>query len=124
MVVPSQGSDTSFPPCLRIRRSREFGRVRREGKRLTTRHFIIYYLNTDSEGRLGLTVSRKVGGAVQRNRVKRLVREFYRLHRQLLPPHTDFSIIAKVGAADLDFDGLRRELMVLSENPARARTLP
>lgn len=48
--------------------------------------------------RLGITVSRKVGGAVERNRIKRLVREHFRLNRQLLKKPLDINLIARQAA--------------------------
>ncbi len=52
--------------------------------------------------RIGLTVSRRVGGAVLRNRIKRRIREWFRTHRELLPSGVDLVVIARRGAGELD----------------------
>ena len=52
------------------------------------------------KSRLGVTVSRKVGGAVQRNRIKRLARDFFRRNRQLIKGCWDINLIARKGAAE------------------------
>ncbi len=62
------------------------------------------------EPRLGLVVTRRVGKAVVRNRIKRLVREFYRLHREKIPPAHDIVIIPKVGAKKLAYAQVAEEL--------------
>ncbi len=59
--------------------------------------------------RLGLAVTKRLGKAVKRNRVKRLLREFFRRHREMLPPE-DLVIMAKKGAADLDYHQVQEEL--------------
>lgn len=59
--------------------------------------------------RLGLAVTRRLGKAVRRNRVKRLLREFFRRHKMELPPQ-DIVIMAKKGAADLDYRQVEEEL--------------
>jgi ribonuclease P protein component len=64
---------------MRLRTGAEFGRVFEKGIRLSGRLFILVGLeNTHGHDRLGLTVSRKVGGAVSRNRARRLIREGFR----------------------------------------------
>lgn len=67
----------------------------------------------DGPPRIGITVTRKVGNAVQRNRVKRVVREVFRRNRERFPRGCDIVWIARDGAPDLGYDE------VLSEVPAR-----
>lgn len=78
-------------------------------------HFVLLWKQSeDGTVRLGITVSRKVGNAVVRNRIKRLVREFYRLNKShFVLAH--YNIIAKRGAEQLDFQRLSRELVNVLE---------
>ncbi|MFC1889174.1 ribonuclease P protein component [Thermodesulfobacteriota bacterium] len=98
----------------RIRRSSDFTRITREGKRIPSRHFIIFFLNNDLDrNRLGITASRKVGGAVVRNKVKRSIREVFRTNRNLLPPGGDVVVIARHNASEADYAQVRDELVTL-----------
>jgi ribonuclease P protein component len=98
-----------FPPSLRLRKRAEFLRLSNAGKKLHQPHFIVIYLCTqDGSCRFGVTVSRKVGNAVTRNRIKRLVREICR-HAITVRP-AEYSIIARKGAETLDLAAVRDEL--------------
>ncbi|WP_459861050.1 ribonuclease P protein component [Desulfuromonas carbonis] len=106
---------SGFGPGLRLRHSRDFSRLRQGGRKIHTRHFVIYLLTRpDGSCRLGLTVSRKVGGAVQRNALKRFLREWFRLTIGELPPHTDISVVARSNAGNLGFSDIREELKCLA----------
>ncbi len=90
----------------RIRCSRDYQRVSRVGRRLASEYFVVLvaserHLAEGEQRRLGITVSRKVGGAVVRNRVKRMVRQWFREHRQKLPRGCDLVVIARSPSADL-----------------------
>ena len=86
---------------MRLRRRAEYVEVQRDGKKLHGRHVLaLARKRSDPElvGRLGITVTKKVGNAVVRNRIKRLVREWMRLHGWV-PIGWDIVVVAKDTAA-------------------------
>jgi ribonuclease P protein component len=87
----------------RLTRSSEFERVYRHGRSTANRHLVLYtFANPASiEPRLGLSVSRKVGGAVQRNRIKRLLREAFARESGWLSRGQDVVVVARPDAGDL-----------------------
>jgi ribonuclease P protein component len=86
--------------------------VQRSGRRTHTESFVfVHRKGPRAETRLGVTVSKKVGGAVARNRIKRRVREVFRTRRHELPPGLDVVVIAKRGADGLTFNEICRELL-------------
>ena len=93
----------------RLSRSAEFDRVFREGRSHASRQLVVYAFpnaaEAGSEPRLGVSVGRKVGGAVQRNRVKRLLREAFRALSPELPAGYDFVVVARPDAASFATDG-------------------
>jgi ribonuclease P protein component len=96
----SERSSASFPKRARLRKRDEFLRVQRVGRRNHTEHFVVLRApGLGSTGRIGITVSTRVGNAVVRNRIKRLVREIVRGAWRGLQPPDDIVVIAKPGAA-------------------------
>ena len=92
-----------FDTSKRLTNSRQFSKVLRQGQTQRNPLFVIVSLpNDQATGRLGVTVSKKVSKkAVQRNRIKRLIRETFRHHHSQLKNH-DFVIIARGHAAKAD----------------------
>ncbi len=93
----------------RLSRSGDFDRVYRDGTSTATRYLVLYSFprgETDAEDvRLGVSVSRKVGGAVERNRVKRALREAFWGLAEELPPDHDFVLVARPEIGTLVADG-------------------
>jgi ribonuclease P protein component len=87
-------------------------RVQGGGRKIHTDSFLVFVLPRRDPGatRIGVTASRKVGGAVQRNRVKRLVREAFRRHKLLFPGGLDIVFVAKKNAVEAEYDQVVREI--------------
>jgi ribonuclease P protein component len=92
----------------RLSRSGEFERVYREGRSHASRYLVVYAFprsEDDSDARLGVSVGRKLGGAVERNRIKRLLREAFWVNAESLTPGHDFVIVARPDAGELASSG-------------------
>ena len=96
----------TFSRSSRVRHRREFTRIQSAGIRARAHAFTVVALHqARTEARLGCAISKRVGNAVVRNRVRRLLREIFRRVSAELPP-VDFVIIANPPAAELAFKGL------------------
>ena len=92
----------SFTKADRILKRQDFIQLARIGQKIQNQHFIAkFYLNDFGIPRLGITVTRKVGNAATRNRIKRLTREYFRLNRHDFEGSWDINIIAKMKADEL-----------------------
>ncbi|MBM4318666.1 MAG: ribonuclease P protein component [Deltaproteobacteria bacterium] len=110
---PAAGGATAcFGRRWRLLRRGDFLRVQERGKKLVSDHFLVFSIaNGLDHPRLGITVSRKVGNAVIRNRVKRLVREVFRTEKQSFPAGRDLVVIAHPSAVGLSLAEVRSELL-------------
>ena len=97
----------------RIKQGRDFAKVRQGGERVVKGCLIANWLRLpeDARSRLGVVVGRKVGGAVIRSRVKRLLRESFRLHQHELTQPLDLVLVARPSIAEKDFSGVERDFL-------------
>jgi ribonuclease P protein component len=107
----AEGADAGRGPRRRrLSRSAEFERVYRQGRSKANRFLVLYAFpreTTESDDatdgpRLGLSVSRKVGGAVERNRIKRVLREIFWAQAERLPGDADYVVVARPDVRELD----------------------
>lgn len=87
----------SFGRAQHVRKRVEFQEIQAAGRRVTTPHFalVVYGRAPAAAARLGITVSRRAGNAVRRNRAKRLIREAFRATRELWPDDVDLVVVVR-----------------------------
>jgi len=98
----------SFPKSNRILKRKDFLRLSKKGQKIHNKLFILVYCCNKDErknsSRLGVTVSKKVGRACKRNRIKRLIREYFRVNKYAIKKACDINIIAKKEVANQSSD--------------------
>jgi ribonuclease P protein component len=134
--VTGRPSGGRGPKRRRLSRSAEFERVYRQGRSKSNRFLVLYAFPRDEESgeagdegpRLGLSVSRRVGGAVDRTRVKRLLREAFWSEAERLPAGSDYVVVARPDARELaerdGMGGIRTALAELVDGLARPAGAP
>ncbi len=87
-----------------LRKNREFQEVYKKGVSFANRYFVMYVLENNQEvNRLGISVSKRTGNSVVRHRVKRLVKESYRLHEDIFNSGLNIVIVARASAASVNY---------------------
>jgi ribonuclease P protein component len=110
--------------AARLRRRREFVEVQQRGRRLFSGELLVLALGSGGTvPRIGITVSSRVGNAVERNRVKRWIREAWRGLAEVYPP-ADVVVIARPTAKTMGLEGARRALAAARAALVRAQGEP
>ena len=126
---PNSGRSTKR---RRLSRSAEFERVYRQGRSRGNRFLVVYTFPREADApegdgpRLGLSVSKRVGGSVERSRAKRVLREAFKAEQELLAPDADYVLVARPALRELDeregLEGIRgalRELLQAASGAGR-----
>ena len=99
-----------------LKTNRDFRRVYHKGTSAVRPCLVVYARRTGAaENRLGITVTAKVGKAHTRNRVRRRLREIYRLHEQTIRPGYDLVVVARTRAAGAEYSRLEKEFLSASK---------
>ncbi len=99
-----------------LRKNREFQEVYKNGVSFANRYFVMYVLENDQEcNRLGISVSKKTGNSVVRHRVKRLVKESYRLHEDIFNSGLNIVIVARASAAFVTYKKVESAVLHLGK---------
>lgn len=97
---------------FRIKKNEEFALVFEHGKSVANRQFVIYYLHKKGQPhfRLGLSVNKRIGKAVKRNYIKRVIREIFREWQDELKKEYDYVVIARKPTAEMDYHEMKKSL--------------
>jgi ribonuclease P protein component len=105
-------TDQRFPRTYRLTARRQFVEVYNRGRKARRSAFTVFGLANDLEHcRLGLTVTRRIGNAVERNRIKRILRDAFRRHREELQVPMDLVINAYSAVLEMPFEQLQHEML-------------
>ena len=98
--------------CYRIKKSQEIEQVMKKGVSRANPYFIVYkYAKNDNDNfRIAISVGKKIGKAVERNKVKRYIRNVTTEHKHEMNPNYDYFVIARKGVKDLDYVTFKENL--------------
>ena len=112
--------EQKFPKEERLRKRKDFTEIFDKGKKTYSSHLILFCKANSGQGvRVGITASRKVGTAVVRNRVKRLIREYYRQHKSFFTVKFDYSLVVKQSFSRLSKREAEEQLSALLKRSNR-----
>ncbi len=95
-----------------LKNTRQFSRVYKRGKSVKNYNLVVYYLkNNENKINLGISISKKVGNAVIRNRVRRLIKENFRLHMDKIKNGYDIVVIGRVRSNSSSFKDIEKSLL-------------
>jgi ribonuclease P protein component len=121
LVTPGRGTLVKMTQALRL--NYEFSRVYNKGDFTSSRHVSLHYLHrAGSFNRLGVTASRRIKGSVRRNRIKRLLRESYRLMEDRIISGYDLILVGRDSADQPDFHQISREMAQLVSRAGLQKT--
>lgn len=107
------GEDTAMQRKLRLRKREDFSRIYRNGKSFANNQFVVYWSRQHQADpfRLGVSASKKIGNAVVRNRMRRMVKEIVRQHTERMAGQLDFIVIVRKPAVGMKMKELEKSLL-------------
>lgn len=100
---------------LRLLKRDEFNKIYRHGKSSANKYFVVYYLPQPqlTQFRVGFSVSKKYGNAVARNRIRRILKEIFRLHKLHIKSKTSYIIVVRQLASSINYREIEKSIMYL-----------
>jgi len=106
--------DESYSPRERIRKRKDFSHLYKKGRLTRGTYFNLIYLpNSLSYSRMAVVASKKIGNAVQRNRVRRRVKELFRRNKELLTLPVDMIVVTKKGLQDASWENMKTQYLTM-----------
>lgn len=100
-----------------VTKNQDFSKIIQNKKYIKNNLFVIYYMNNDIENtRYGISVSKKIGNAVTRNRIKRQMKNIIDKNKNLFKKEKDYIIIIRKGILEFDYQGIESSLITLLKN--------
>lgn len=98
---------------LRLTNRADFTRVYRRGKSFANHQFVVYWFHKPEveQFRVGISASKKIGNAVVRNRMRRLIKEIVRKHEAKIIDHVDLVFIVRKGAVQMSFQEMEKSIL-------------
>ena len=97
-----------------LKKNSDFQKVYKQGKSYANRYLVMYMMeNGTGRNRIGISVSKKVGNSIVRHRLKRLIKEAYRLQEELFQSNLDIVIIARMSAKEISYQEVKSALLHL-----------
>lgn len=115
----------ALPKTCLLKKTRQYNLVYQQGRRLRGSGFALIVLaNALPHSRLGISIPSKTGSAVRRNRIKRIIRETFRLHRQIFPASSDIVIAVRPDFSLIGMDAVRAAVARLTQRPEQSHAQP
>ena len=127
VAAPPARERAFFPKSRRVRDRKDFQRIQTRGIRVCSQPFLVLAMKqpgSPQPARLGITASKKSGESVARSRIKRVLREAFRLHQREFPSGWDFVVIAREGGDKLTLSVVVAALQSAIEKLARDKDKP
>jgi len=114
-MVGGNAPPLRFGRSARIKQGRDFARLRRQGERLASGCLVGNWLKLEpgSRSRLGVITANSIGGAVARNRARRLLREAFRLHQYALLGAVDLVLVARASIVGKTFSDVEKDFLTM-----------
>ncbi|SMG40963.1 ribonuclease P protein component [Paenibacillus aquistagni] len=108
-----RGRNTTVQKQYRLKDRRDFSRVYRHGRSWANHQLVLYVFSRPEveQFRVGISASKKIGNAVVRNRMRRLIKEIMRQESDHIISHVDLVFIVRKGATEMDYDQLRKSVL-------------